>query len=152
MIQFSSNETVSKARELGDQRDFAMVDFLKAMVIAHPFDVERLHVVFVDKQKAYVGDAPMGAGGAGGLSVRMRDLFSMALSLRAHGILVAHNHPSGQCRPSRADVVSTRRLETVARALDIELLDHLIFTRSAVYSMRAGALHEFKSSKSVLSR
>lgn len=134
------------------QHDCATIDFLKAMVIAKPYDVERLHVLFVDRAGAYLGDAPMGTGGLGGLSLRMRDLFAKALSNRAHGILVAHNHPSGQCRPSRADIVSTRRLETVATVLDIELLDHLIFTKDAVYSMRAGAVHEFKSRKSVLSR
>lgn len=148
MIQFSTNSPSA----LSAQRDFAMIDFLKAMVVAAPFNVERFHVVFVDKTYAYVGDAPMGTGGAGGLSLRMRDLFATALSQHASGILVAHNHPSGQCRPSQADIVSTRRLETVATVLDIELLDHLIFTQDAVFSMRAGALHEFKTSKSVLSR
>lgn len=132
--------------------DCVMVDFLRAMVIAQPFNVERFHVLFVDRNGIYLGDAPMGAGGAGGLSLRMRDLFQRALSHNASGILVAHNHPSGQCRPSREDIVSTRRLETVATALDIELHDHLIFTKDAVYSMRAGALHEFKSRKPVLSR
>ena len=151
MIQFSSSGA-TKSHAFTAQRDFAMIDFLKAMVVSQPFDVERFHVVFVDRKWAYIGDAPMGVGGAGGLSIRMRDLFATALSHRAHGILVAHNHPSGHCRPSRADVVSTRRLETVATALDIELLDHLIFTKDAVFSMRAGALHEFKSSKSFFSR
>jgi DNA repair protein RadC len=129
-----------------------MIDFLKAMVITKPFDAERLHVLYVDRSGVYLGDTPMGIGGVGGLSLRMRDLFSKALTHHAHGILVAHNHPSGQCRPSQADIVSTRRLESVATALDIELLDHLIFTKDAVYSMRAGAVHEFKSRKSVLSR
>ena len=148
MIQSPAKEPCA----LNARRDCAMIDFLKAMVIAAPFDVERFHVVFVDKAHAYLGDAPMGTGGAGGLSLRMRDLFATALSQQASGILVAHNHPSGQCRPSRADIISTRRMETVATVLDIELLDHLIFTKNAVFSMRAGALHEFKTSKSVLSR
>jgi len=139
------------AASLKAQRDSAMIDFLKAMVIVEPFDAERLHVVFVDKNRAYVGDAPMGSIGTCRVSLRMRDLFAMALSHRAHGILVAHNHPSGLCRPSRADIESTRRMGTVATALDIELLDHLIFTKDAVYSMRAGAIHEFESRKPVLS-
>ena len=132
--------------------DCAMVDFLKAMVVTPPFNAERFHVLFVDRRGSYLGDAPMGAGGAGGLSVRMRDLFKQALLHNANGILVAHNHPSGHCRPSHADLVSTRRLETIAKALDVELLDHLIFTKDAVYSMRAGAVHEFKSRKPVFSR
>jgi len=122
------------------------------MVIAEPFEAERLHVLFVDERRSYLGDSPMGLGGASSLSVRMRELFTKALSLRANGIVVAHNHPSGLCRPSRSDIVSTQRLEKVATALDIELIDHLIFTHGAVYSMRAGAIHEYESSKPVLSR
>lgn len=134
------------------RRDSAMIDFLCAMVIAKPYEAERFHAIFVDKDRSFLGDSPLGLGGVGRLSLRMRDLFSKALSFDAHGILIAHNHPSGQCRPSKSDIVSTRRLETVATALDIELVDHLIFTKSAVYSMRAGAIHEFKSRTSVLSR
>ena len=132
--------------------DTTIIDFLRAMVIRMPFEAERFHVLFVDDRRSYLGDAPMGSGGTHCLSLRMRDIFSKALSLRAAGIVIAHNHPSGQCRPSRSDIVSTRRLEQVATALDIELLDHLIFTQGAVYSMRAGAIHEYKSRQQILSR
>ncbi|WP_298301021.1 JAB domain-containing protein [uncultured Erythrobacter sp.] len=148
MIQLPITKAVSSKA----QRDSAMIDFLKAMVIVKPFDVERLHVLFVDRDRAYLGDAPMGSRRSCSVSLRMRDLFAMALSHGAHGIIVAHNHPSGLCRPSRADIESTQRMGTVAKALDIDLLDHLIFTKDAVYSMRAGAIHEFKSRKPVLSR
>lgn len=130
----------------------ATIDFLRTQVIMWPFEIERFHVLFVDERRSYLGDAPMGSGGANCLSLRMRDLFTKALSLRTRGIVVAHNHPSGLCRPSRSDIVSTRRLEQVATALDIELLDHLIFTEGAVYSMRAGAIHEYESRQPVFSR
>jgi len=139
----------SSIRAAGDSDT---IEFLRAMVIKLPFEAERCHVLFVDNRRSHLGDAPIGSGGAHCLSMRMRDIFSKALSLRAHGIVIAHNHPSGQCRPSRSDIVSTRRLEQVATALDIELLDHLIFTQGAVYSMRAGAIHEYESRQPVLSR
>jgi DNA repair protein RadC len=70
----------------------------------------------------------------------MRGLLGEALRLDAVGIILAHNHPSGQCRPSERDISATRRLCDVAKALDIALIDHLIFTEDAVYSMRAGGL------------
>jgi DNA repair protein RadC len=116
----------------------AIIDFLRAMVVTHPLSAERFHVLFLDDVRGYLGDAPMGIGAAGALSVRMRELFARALSLSASGIIVAHNHPSGDCRPSEFDIRATQRLKSVAEALDIELLDHLIFTQDAVYSMRAG--------------
>lgn len=143
MMQMAARVIANQTRNAGS--DLATIDFLRAMVIAPPCTVERFHVVFVDQCRGYLGDAPMGQGGPGGLSVRMRELFAKALAVSASGILVAHNHPSGLCRPSQADIASTRRLEQVATALDIELLDHLIFTHHAVYSMRAGAIHEFEN-------
>lgn len=127
-----------KRGDIPASRQCAMVDFLRAMVAGPADGVERFHAVFLDRNRAYLGDAPLGEGRAGSLSVRMRDVFAMALSLKADGIIVAHNHPSGHCRPSQCDIDATSRLKTIAKALDIELLDHLIITHDAVYSMRAG--------------
>jgi len=101
---------------------------------------ERCHVVFVNAQRRQLGDASIGLGGLNVLSVRMREIFGEALRLDARGMILAHNHPSGHCRPSGSDIIATRRLAEVARALDIVLIDHLIFTDEAVYSMRAGGL------------
>ncbi len=122
----------------GKVRDLAMVDFLREMVMQPCARSERFHAVFLDQESAFIESAPLGYGGAGSLSVRMREVLGMALELDAHGLLLAHNHPSGQCRPSQRDIEATCRLKRVAQALDIALLDHLIFTHDAVYSMRAG--------------
>ncbi|MDJ0642102.1 MAG: JAB domain-containing protein [Erythrobacter sp.] len=115
-----------------------MIEYLRGVVLASPIGVERFHAIFVNSQRAYLGDESMGQGETHALSLRMRDLFASALSVGATGIIVAHNHPSGNCRPSQIDIEATRRLAAIAVALDIELLDHLIFTQNAVYSMRAG--------------
>jgi DNA repair protein RadC len=74
------------------------------------------------------------------LAFRMRALLGEALRRDASGMILAHGHPSGHCRPSSRDIAVTRRLADVALALDISLIDHLIFTPDAVYSMRAGGL------------
>ena len=99
---------------------------------------ERFHVVFLDSDRNCRDDCIMSCGSSLHLPVRLRDVFTRALCLNASGIVVAHNHPSGDCRPSESDLKATRRLRDIGRALDIELLDHLIFTREKVYSMRAG--------------
>ena len=116
----------------------SMIGFLQGMVLAPPTNRERFHAIFVSVQKQYLGDASLGYGEAASLTLKMRELFSRALSAGASGLIVAHNHPSGDCRPSTSDIEATQRLSAVARALDIELLDHLIFTTRAAYSMRAG--------------
>lgn len=119
-----------------DQRQ--LIEFLRSMLVIPGGQCERFHAVFVDEHRNYLDDAPLGEGSAWCLTVRMRDLFSRALAVQAHGLVIAHNHPSGQCRPSQFDIEATRRLKEVAGALDIEIVDHLILTTSAVYSMRAG--------------
>ncbi len=131
--------TITDSRASGpSRRGRAIVAYLRTMVLT-PFDqTEHFHAVFLDETQSFVGDAPLGRRGLDKLSFRMRDLFSEALSMDAKGLVVAHNHPSGRCRPSQFDIESTRRLKTTAKALDIDLLDHLIFTQDAVYSMRAG--------------
>lgn len=116
----------------------ALIDFLRAMVVSPADANERFHAVFLDDVNTYLGDAPLGRGCSGSLTVRMREVFAHALGVSATGIVIAHNHPSGLCRPSQFDIDATRRLKTVAEALDIKLLDHLIFTQDATYSMRAG--------------
>lgn len=118
----------------------ALIGFLRNTVLAPPATRERGHAVFVDDRRFPVGDAEFGVGGHAELSLRMREIFEDALRLRARGMVLAHNHPSGDCRPSGFDIAATRRLSEVACALDIVLLDHLIFTHEAVYSMRAGGL------------
>ena len=130
-------KTRDRSRNL-DTSQREVIELLRAMVLAPPANAERLHAMFVDQHGSFLGDAPIGNSYSSSLSLRMRELFELAFGLGARGIILAHNHPSGDCRPSPYDVESTRRLKQVAQALDIELLDHLIFTRDAVYSMRAG--------------
>lgn len=55
---------------------------------------------------------------------------------RSAAILVAHNHPSGDCRPSDSDLRATRRLATAAEALGCRLLDHLVFAGDECASVR----------------
>lgn len=122
----------------GEARLSGMIEYLRAVVLDDHGHAERFHAVFLDFDRRYIGDAAMGLGNASTLTLRMRDLFGRALGVGANAIIVAHNHPSGNCLPSETDIAATRRLEAIGAALDIELVDHLIFTREAVYSMRAG--------------
>ena len=58
--------------------------------------------------------------------VQAKDIFTEALKAGAEKIIVAHNHPSGDLTPSKADVAATRELKDLASRLGIEFLDHLI--------------------------
>ncbi len=66
--------------------------------------------------------------------VHPREVFADAISDRAAGIIIAHNHPSGTLEASRADRQITQRLKEVARLVGIELLDHVILAHNGYYS------------------
>lgn len=66
-------------------------------------------------------------GGADEAALPLREIFASALRNDAVGLVIAHNHPSGDPSPSRADIDATRRLGDAATALGIRLHDHLIF-------------------------
>ncbi len=68
--------------------------------------------------------------------VHPREVFADAVTDRAAGIIVAHNHPSGQYFPSREDRRVTQRLKEAGKLMGIELLDHVIVTRDGYYSFQ----------------
>jgi DNA repair protein RadC len=66
----------------------------------------------------------------------VRDILADALRLGSAGVIVAHNHPSGDARPSDADYRATRKLARAGEAIDLAVLDHLIFAGLDCISMR----------------
>lgn len=131
---------VTKAVSVSDPQFAALFDYLHQSFHIADCARERFHVVFLDHNRRYLDDSVLASGSSIHLPVRLRELFGRALKLSASAIIVAHNHPSGDCRPSSHDIQATLRLRDIGQALDIELLDHLIFTRKKAYSMRAGGI------------
>lgn len=66
--------------------------------------------------------------------VHPREVFANAISDRAAGIIIAHNHPSGTLKASQADIQITQRLKEVAKLVGIELLDHVILASGGYFS------------------
>lgn len=66
--------------------------------------------------------------------VHPRDIYSDAVKDNAAAIVVCHNHPSGNCQPSQADIELTHRIQAASDLLGIPLLDHIIFSSSSYFS------------------
>jgi len=71
-----------------------------------------------------------------GADIPIREIILDAAAHRSAAIVLAHNHPSGDPRPSDSDLHATRRLATAAAALDCAVLDHLVFSRNECTSLR----------------
>ncbi len=76
------------------------------------------------------------AGSPETIDLPMRRIFAEALRLDAAALILAHNHPSGDPRPSREDIEATRILASIGDRLGIRLLDHLIFAGARTGSLR----------------
>lgn len=96
---------------------------------------ESLWVAHVDEESRCL-HVSRHAGDETGALFPLRTIIADAAELGSAGIVLAHNHPSGDPRPSDADCRSTRRLATAAEALDCAVLDHLVFAGPECSSFR----------------
>ncbi len=120
---------------------FANPEFLKFLrTHFEGANEERLHVTYFDSAGYYLTDETLVAGLPHSAVTSARNLFGKALAADARGFILAHNHPSGICRPSVDDIRSTDRVRRLAAALGMALLDHLIVTKAEIYSMQSGRL------------
>ena len=98
---------------------------------------EKLAVLHLDGGRSVLAIDDFDAAGPDLVALSLRDIFRRALALDATGLVIAHNHPSGDPKPSQADIQATRRLAAAAEALGIRLHDHLIFAGGECASFRA---------------
>lgn len=87
---------------------------------------EELHAAFLDRRHRVLGWRALTRGSDAYTVVDPRHIFQIALRLGASGVLLAHNHPSGDPTPSEADREVTRRVDRAGRVLGVRLLDHLV--------------------------
>ncbi len=91
-------------------------------------------VLFLNRGNRVLGGYKVSSGGITGTVVDVRIILSIALKSLACGIILAHNHPSGELQPSRSDKELTQKLKEAAKLMEITLLDHLIITSMSYYS------------------
>lgn len=97
-------------------------------------DHEEFWVLFLNQANKLLRQERFSKGGLTGTVADSRIIFMKALEIKATGMILAHNHPSGNCRPSEKDIELTQRFKAAALQLEIKLLDHLILTADKYYS------------------
>ena len=93
-----------------------------------------------DEEGRLVGQVACTTGCETAVKTGGRSLLNRVLEHGAVGLVLVHNHPSGDPQPSRADVIATRRLSALCQAARIELHDHLVVGGSSAVSMRRAGL------------
>lgn len=95
---------------------------------------EEFWVFHLNRASTVVLAEKLSIGGVSGTTVDIRLLYKSALERLTSSIILAHNHPSDQMRPSRSDIELTRQVVKAGKIFDIDVVDHLIVGASSFYS------------------
>lgn len=99
-------------------------------------DHEELRVIQVDARLRMLSMQTVYVGSVHGIQIRIGELLSEAVRLKATAIVIVHNHPSGDPTPSSADGMMTRQVYDAGRLMDIELHDHIVIGGGRYVSLR----------------
>lgn len=97
---------------------------------------EHFIVLFLNTKHAIINEKVLFIGSLNHSVVHAREIFKAAIVHNSAKILVAHNHPSGDCIPSEQDVQVTKRLQETGEMVGIPLLDHIIVSSSTYFSFK----------------
>lgn len=96
--------------------------------------VEQFKVLFLNRANKVLGILEVSSGGVTGTVADPKLIYVAALKANATAIIISHNHPSGNLKPSKADEELTQKIKYAGSFLDIRLLDHVIITSESYYS------------------
>ena len=143
--------TIMAALELGRRRHAAeslekvvirtssdIAQYLRAII--KDFNYEVFAVLFLNKANKINHFEIVSRGGLTGTVADPRVILKIALEQEATSLVLCHNHPSGNLRPSRADEELTQKIKIAACYLDIKIMDHLIVSEEGYYSFADGGL------------
>lgn len=102
--------------------------------------VEQCYVLLLNRNNRCIGIANIGTGGITGCVVDPKIVFATALKANATSIILAHNHPSGNLKPSNADIALTQKIREAGKFLDMRVIDHMIVTPRGYYSFAEDGL------------
>ena len=107
-------------------------------------DHEEVHMLMLDTRHRVIAAEQISKGGLAGAGIYPRELGRVALKYNASAVVLAHNHPSGDSKPSPDDVQTTKALKTAFELLGIELVDHLVIGGSNTASLKEMGVLEQK--------
>lgn len=97
---------------------------------------EEFWLLLLNRANKVIGKENLSKGGVAGTVVDPKMVFNIATRKLASAIVLSHNHPSGNLRPSEADKQLTRKLVEAGKVLDLPILDHIIIGHNAYYSFK----------------
>lgn len=135
LLELSSRlDNTTQLKKVGIQSSSLAFNFMKAEFSNQTY--ESFHVLLLDRANKVIRKAKVSEGGVFETTVDPIRIFKTALNHCATGIILFHNHPSGNLSPSKADISLTKRLVEGGKLLNISVLDHLIIGAGKYFSFR----------------
>ncbi len=130
---------LGRRRQITDLRDRPRISSSRdAYQVIAPFLSDLHHeefwLLFLNKACEVLAREKLSTGGTAGTVADVKIAFKQALDARASAMIAVHNHPSGNLKPSDADIDLTRKMKEAGKILDLPLLDHLIVSERGYYS------------------
>jgi len=94
-------------------------------------------MALVDNKNRLIGWEQVSKGTVDQTAVYPREVLALALTRKASGIILVHNHPGCDVKPSIQDVELTKRIKNAAREIDVRVLDHLVVTENSYFSFQS---------------
>lgn len=143
--------TIAAALELGRRRKLAEAEDVLQIKsskdvadIFQPLLSDILHeefwILFLNRSNRVINKMKLSQGGISGTVTDVRLVMKRAIEYLASGIIVCHNHPSGNLNPSESDTKITHKIKEAGELMDIQLLDHLIISDKDYYSFADNGL------------
>ena len=98
------------------------------------FCLEKFWIILLNRANSIIEIRPVSKGGVSATLVDPKIIFHEALQARASGIILSHNHPSSNPKPSESDLQLTQKLKEGGKLLEISILDHIIIAGASFYS------------------
>ena len=140
-VELDQEEKKNKKAGVASPEDIARI--LKPRI--RNWQKEHFFVISFDNRNRIVGTDLVAVGTLNTNLVHPRETFEIAIGHHAASIAVSHNHPSGDPHPSEADLAVTKRLAEAGSIMGIGLLDHIIISKTSLFSFRANKLLERSS-------
>jgi DNA repair protein RadC len=132
-LSYKSNVPPSQCPKISGSKDVYKV-FMNSWDESKVEFIEQFKIMLVNRNNRVLGIFEVSSGCSTGTVVDPKLVFAAAIKANACSIILSHNHPSGNLKPSEADISLTKRLKEGGKILEIVVLDHLIITSEGYFS------------------
>ncbi len=131
-VSYSHKIRPSEMKKISCSRD--AYDALTTIWDGQLDHIEYFYIILMNRANKILGYYQLSKGGQSGTVADPKCVFQVALKCSANSIILAHNHPSGNLKPSEADIQLTRKMKEAGAFLELPVLDHIILSSESYFS------------------